>query len=160
MKKSFVLFPLKVLAFLSTLLLASCEKSSKTHKSENTNETALIGTWKLLTGTIIKEKDTTITDYTANQEVIKIINSTHFAFLRHDLKQDSTSIFVSGGGRCGITPHKYIEHLDFCNFREWENNTFEFEYSIQGDTLVTKGIEKVTSLNVNHYNIEKYVRIK
>ena len=158
MKKPFVLSHLTVVIFLTTLLVSSCQKNSKTNNSENS--TALIGTWKLLTGTILKEKDTTVTDYTANQEVIKIINNTHFAFLRHDLKQDSTSIFVSGGGRCEITPHKYIEHLDFCNFREWENNTFEFEYSIKGDTLVTKGIEKVTSLNVNHYNIEKYVRIK
>ena len=158
MKRQFPLFRFIVISFFLTLFLISCQQISKTKQTRS--KTPLMGTWKLLTGTIIKEKDTTITDYTINQEVIKIINDTHFAFLRHDLKQDSTSIFVSGGGKCEITPKKYTEHLDFCNFREWENNTFEFEYSIQRDTLVTKGIEKVTSLNVNHYNIEKYVRIK
>lgn len=119
----------------------------------------LIGTWKLLTGTIIEGNDTTITDYTVNQELIKIINSTHFAFLRHDLGKDSTQVFVAGGGRCKIKGNRYTEHLDFCNYRAWENNTFEFEYRIVGDTLTTTGREKVESLNVDRLNIERYVRI-
>ncbi|SEC21868.1 hypothetical protein SAMN04489761_2405 [Tenacibaculum sp. MAR_2009_124] len=158
MKRTSLLFSFISTVFFLVLFLNSCQRNSKAKHS--TESPAIIGTWKLLTGTIIKEKDTTVTDYTANQEVIKIINNTHFAFLRHDLKQDSTAIFVSGGGRCEITSQRYIEHLDFCNFREWENNKFEFEYRLYGDTLITKGIEKVTSINVNHLNIEKYIRLQ
>ena len=120
----------------------------------------LTGTWRLLTGTIIQGKDTTVTNYTINQELIKIITDTHFAFLRHDLGKDSTTIFVSGGGRCQIDDQHYTEHLDFCNYRAWENNTFEFEYKIIGDTLTTIGTEKVEALGINQLNIEQYLRVK
>jgi hypothetical protein len=80
--------------------------------------------------------------------------------MRHDLGKDSVAVFVSGWGRCKIGDKKYIEYLDFCNYRAWENNIFEFEYNIRGDTLITTGIEKVDDLNVNHINIEKLARIK
>lgn len=147
-----------LILILFFVLISSCQKKV-THKKV-VEPTSIIGTWKLLTGTIIEGKDTTITDYTINQELLKIIISTHFAFFRHDLKKDSIPIFVSGGGRCQIGEKQYTEHLDFCNYREWENNTFEFEYDIVGDTLITMGIEKIESLKVNHLNIEKYVRLK
>ena len=155
-------FPIRVNHIITLLfifiLISSCQQKH-THK-EVIEPVSIIGTWKLLTGTIIEGKDTTITNYTINQEVMKIINSTHFAFLRHDLNKDSIPIFVSGGGRCEIEKKKYTEHLDFCNFREWENNTFDFEFEIIGDTLITKGIERVESLKINRFNIEKYVRLK
>lgn len=150
-------FSMIVITLLTIIFTSSCKEKYK----ENTIATSqLIGTWKLLTGTIIKGQDTTITDYTINQEFIKIINETHFAFLRHDLGEDSIAVFVSGGGSYKIENNKYIEHLDYCNYRPWENNIFEFEYEITGDSLTTTGIEKIESLNVNHLNIEKYVRIK
>jgi hypothetical protein len=79
--------------------------------------------------------------------------------LKHDLGKDSTKAFVSGGGRASIHGNIYTEYLDFCNYREWENNKFEFEFGILNDTLVTKGVEKVEAINVNRLNIEKYVRV-
>lgn len=149
--------------FYSVFVLVVCGTSC-TSKTENPNTEQMplpiMGTWKLLSGTIIKGADTTFTDYTKNQELIKIINKTHFAFLRHDLGQDSIAVFVSGGGRCKIGSTKYTEYLDFCNFREWENNTFDFDYKINGDTLITTGIEKIEELKINQFNIEKFVRIK
>ena len=147
-----------ILLLLTLVLINSCQR--KVTPEKVFEPVSIIGTWKLLTGTIIEGKDTTITNYTINQELIKIINSTHFAFLRHDLKKDSIPVFVSGGGRYKIEGKKYTEYLDFCNFREWENNTFDFDFEVIGDTLVTKGVEKVESLKINRYNIEKYVRLK
>lgn len=146
--------------FITLSMITSCKQSNKTIETKIIEPTSIIGTWKLLTGTIIEGKDTVVTDYTINQELIKIINDTHFAFLRHDLKKDSNSVFVSGGGRCQLDKNKYTEHLDFCNFREWENNTFDLEFEVIGDTLTTRGVEKVESLNINRYNVEKYVRLK
>ena len=123
---------------------------------------SLIGTWELISGMTIEDQDTIIIDYTKGQKMIKIINKTHFAFLRHDLNngKDSSAIFVSGGGTYSLEGNKYIEHLEFCNYREWENNSFELEIRIDGDTLITNGIEKIEELNVNHVNIEKFIRIK
>ena len=91
----------------------------------------------------------------------KIITPTPFAVLRHDLsggKDSMTAVDVAGGGRAAILGNKYTEHLDFFNAREWEGGTFEFDFSIKGDTLTTTGIEKVEALGIEHLNIERYVR--
>lgn len=145
-----------------TIFLCSC--SDKTRDDDAMKQPLpIVGTWKLLTGTTIQGKDTVVTDYTKGQSFIKIINDTHFAFFNHDLnmgKDSSKAIFVSGGGRYTLDGNKYTEHLEYCNYREWENNDFEFTVTITGDTLVIRGIEKVDKLNVNRINIEKYVRLK
>jgi hypothetical protein len=122
----------------------------------------LTGTWKLISATTIQGKDTTVTDYTHGQEMIKIITPTHFSFLRHDLNhgKDSSAVFVAGGGRVLLGEGKYTELLDYCNYREWEGGTFELNYKISNDTLVTTAIEKVEKLGVDQLNIETLVRIK
>ncbi|WP_442267401.1 hypothetical protein ACSIGC_06925 [Tenacibaculum sp. ZS6-P6] len=159
-KKTITLF---FLSLISLCITCCNPKEKSTKESSPANKTASIqGTWKLISGTTIKGKDTIVTDYTKGQEMIKIINKTHFTFLRHDLKKgkDSTAIFVAGGGKYSIKGKKYIENLQYFNIREWEGNTFEFEYTINVDTLVTQGIEKIEELGINYYNIEKYQRIK
>jgi len=146
------------LCFYLLVTLSSCQKNINS-TNDTLKKESIIGTWKLLSGTIIQGKDTTVTDYTINLELIKLINDSHFAFMKHDLGKDSVNVFVSGGGRSEINGTTYNEYLDFCNYREWENNTFNFEFTISNDTLVTRGIEKIESLNINQLNIEKYVRL-
>lgn len=121
----------------------------------------LVGTWKLLTGTTIEQGDTTITDYTQNRSFIKVINDTHFAFLQHDLKkgQDSTAVFVAGGGRYNLADKSYTERLEYCTARNWEGTDFNFTVEIRNDTLIQSGVEKVETAGVNRMNIEKYVRV-
>jgi len=120
------------------------------------------GTWQLLRGTLIEKGDTIVTDYTKDVSFIKIINDTHFAFLQHDLKkgQDSTAVYVSGGGRYSLNDSLYTEHLEYCSARNWEGNDFKFTISIRGDTLIQTGVEKVENAGVNRVNIEKYIRLK
>ena len=57
------------------------------------------GTWKLYSGTTITKGDTVVTDYTKGQQMIKIINKTHFAFMRHDLTngKEANPVFEAGG---------------------------------------------------------------
>src|ERR1700754_2290008 len=78
------------------------------------------GTWELLSETKIEKTDTTFTPAAKNQRMIKIINKTHFAFLRHDLSpvKDSKSIFVAGGGEYNLIGNIYKEHLEFFNLKE------------------------------------------
>lgn len=149
------------LTIIGIVVLHSCTPGVKNKEVKN-DVPAVAGTWKLISGTTIEGQDTVFTDYTKDQEMIKIINDSHFAFLRHDLNQgkDSSAVFVSGGGTYTLEGNKYTEHLEYCSYREWENHSFELEYQIKGDTLVTKGIEKVEALHVDHINIEKYVRQK
>ncbi len=121
----------------------------------------MVGTWKLLTGTLIEKNDTTVTDYTHHTSFIKIINSDHFAFLQHDLtKGKDSATFSAGGGSYTLKDSSYTEHLEYCNAREWEGNDFPFTITIVGDTLVQRGIEKVESAGVDRLNIERYVRLK
>ncbi|UTA67724.1 hypothetical protein [Emticicia sp. 21SJ11W-3] len=133
-------------------------------KQTDTNEApAIVGTWKLLSGTLVDKGDTTVTDYTQGVSFIKIINDTHFAFIQHDLKggkDSTTAVFTAGGGTYTLKENTYTENLEYCNARKWEGHHFSFTIEIKNDTLVQKGIEKVESANIERLNIEKYVRMK
>lgn len=139
-----------------TMLVFSCD----TVKQETV--APLEGSWQLVSGTLIEKGDTSVTDYTKDQNMIKVINKTHFAFLNHDVNQgkDTTAMFVAGGGLYDLKGDDYTEHLAYCSQREWEGNTFHFKVEISNDTLIQSGIEKIEGIGVDRINIEKYVRIK
>jgi Lipocalin-like domain len=136
-----------------------CKKNSEISSE---NKSTIEGTWQLLTGTLIEKGDTTVTEYTKKTSFIKIINSTHFAFLSHDLAKgkDSSATYSSGGGKYEIKGNKYTEHLEYCTAREWEGNNFDFEVTIKNDTLVQQGVEIIEKEGINRMNIERYVRVK
>ena len=146
---------------LVSCLLWSCD-SPKNTAQQKQDPSALEGTWQLMSGTIIEKGDTTVTDYTGNQSMIKIINATHFAFLNHDLKKgkDSTAAFSAGGGVYTLDGNQYTEYLEYCSAREWEGNTFQFTVTVEGDTLTQRGIEKIENLGVERMNIERYKRMR
>ncbi|MDW3191738.1 MAG: hypothetical protein R8G66_05215 [Cytophagales bacterium] len=141
--------------------MIGCIKDPKKLEVSEKGQHLIVGTWKLISGTIIQDGDTTVTNYTTDQEMIKIINATHFAFLRHDLNapEDTSKLFVAGGGTYTLEGNVYTEHLEYFTLREWEGNHFELTFTIDGDTLITRGVEEVADLNVKYYNIEKYYRL-
>ena len=151
----------KLSATVLTILtcLISCNDKSQ-GDSEKSAAAPIQGTWKLLTGTLIEKGDTTITDYTKDKSFIKIINDSHFAFLQHDLRKDSAAGFSAGGGRYSLNGNSYTEHLEYCNAREWENHDFTFTVTINGDTLIQSGIEKIENEGINRIDTEKYIRVK
>lgn len=148
-------------SLLIATTLLSCEASSEKDESK-LSPTPIVGTWKLLTGTLIENGDTVVTDYTKKVSFIKIINDTHFAFTQHDLTKgkDSGAVFSSGAGSYSLKDSLYTEHLEYCSAREWEGNDFTFTVNINNDTLTQSGVEKIESAGVNRLNIEKYVRVK
>ena len=143
-----------------TLLLSSC--SGKIDAEIKRDVLPIIGTWKLYSATLIEKGDTTVTDYSKGRSFIKIINNSHFAFIQHDVKQgkDSTASFSSGAGTYELKDKTYTEHLEYCSDRQWEENKFQFTITINNDTLIQQGIEKIDRIGVNRINIEKYIRIK
>jgi len=145
-------------SLLCSVLFIACSMEVK-HDSPSF---PLQGTWRLLTGTLIEKNDTVVTDYTKNTSFIKIINDSHFAFFQHDLNKgkDSSHVFSAGAGKYSLKDSTYIEHLEYCSAREWENNDFTFTVEIHNDTLTQRGVEKVDSLGINRLNVEKYVRLK
>lgn len=145
-----------------TIAAISCNTDAPI-ESAKASSLNISGTWKLLSGTLIEKGDTTVTDYTKNKSFIKIINDTHFAFFMHDLnkgKDSATAAYSSGGGSYLLKDSTYTEHLEYCTAREWESNDFTFTVSINNDTLIQKGIEKIESEGINRMNIEKYIRLK
>ena len=146
---------------LTASLLTACG-GPETAKGPEKAPNELEGTWKLLSGTLIEKGDTTVTDYTQKVSFIKVINGSHFAFLQHDLNKgkDSTASFSAGGGAYILKDSAYTEKLEYCTARDWEGNEFHFTISIQNDTLVQRGVEKVEAAGVERLNIEKYVRVK
>lgn len=148
---------------LIAVIIVSCQTQTENANPavEEKPVSALVGTWQLLTGTIIKNADTTVTDYTKGKKFLKIITDTHFSFVGHDTnggKDSTNALFSAGSGTYTLADSTYTEHLEFCNAREWENHDFTFNVTIKNDTLVQQGIEKVG--DINQYNIEKYVRVK
>lgn len=150
---------MKIIYFILIVFVVACNTKPL---ENNTTQIPLEGTWKLLSGTLIEKGDTVVTDYTKSVSFIKIINKTHFSFLKHDLNKgkDSTAAFDAGGGTYILVDSTYTENLDFCNARDWEGNAFKFTVSIHNDTLIQKGIEKIEKSGIDRLNIEKYLRVK
>lgn len=152
----------KTIGFISLLaILAACNPTPQPNSLKK-SAIPITGTWKLLTGTLIEKGVTTVTDYTKGQEFLKIINDSHFAFIMHDLNKgkDTTAVFSSGAGTYSLTDSAYTERLQFCSDRQWEGNEFHFVVTINNDTLIQRGVEKIEKLGVDRINIEKYVRVK
>ncbi len=141
-------------------LIFSCNEAANTDTSASAAP-KLQGSWKLISGTLIENGDTMVTDYTRDRSFIKIINDTHFAFLHHDLKQgkDSGAVFSAGGGTYKLNDSSYTEQLEYCSDRNWEGHDFPFTVSIINDTLIQSGIEKIERAGINRLNIEKYTRV-
>jgi hypothetical protein len=152
---------LRIICALLVSITWSCDSQQKATPPKE-EASSLEGTWKLISGTIIEKGDTTVTNYSGDQSMIKVINATHFAFLNHDLKKgkDSTAVFSAGGGVYTLDGDQYTEYLEYCTAREWEGNTFQFTVKVQDDTLTQSGTEKIENLGVERLNIEKYSRLK
>lgn len=149
-----------IAAVLVSVTVFSCaDKPSSSAQPAN----PITGTWKLFSGTTIEKNDSTVTDYTKGQEMIKIITDSHFAFFRHDLdkgKDTAKAIYSSGAGRYTLAGDQYTEQLDYCDAREWEGHVFPFTISVKGDTLIQQGVEKLENLGIDRLIIEKYIRVK
>jgi hypothetical protein len=142
--------------------LFSCKLKSNQEPPLSPQALPIVGTWKLVTGTLVQGKDTTVTKYDSGISFIKIINPTHFSFLQHSLaaSKDSTKQFTAGGGTYMLKGDQYTEHLEYCIDRQWEGHDFTFTIHLAGDTLVQEGREKIEGTTIDRFNTERYVRMK
>src|SRR5688572_16350252 len=65
-------------AIVLAVLFCACNNINNQNSSSK-NSPSIEGTWQLISGTIVENGDTTVTDYTNKQSMIKIINATHFS---------------------------------------------------------------------------------
>lgn len=150
------------LSIASILLWASACSYSTNNVTENKTQNPILGTWQFLSAQTIVGEDTSYKDYTQGMKGIKMLNEDHFAFFSHDLNkgQDSTAAYGSGSGPYTYEDGHYTEYLEFCSARQWEDNTFEFELTVTGDTLIQEGRERIEDLGVDRIIRETYVRLK
>jgi hypothetical protein len=122
----------------------------------------LNGTWALVSHTAITNGVKVVTDYTRGQQMIKIINDSHFAYLEHNLntKKDSSNNFDAGGGSYTLKGDQYTEHTDFNADKNREARSFNFTVRIYNDTLIQTGTEKVGNERISRTIIEKYIKVK
>jgi hypothetical protein len=150
---------LKLLGATLLLGLAGCYEN-KNKNAVQLTEMSVVGTWELISAKIIKKGDTIITFPVKDQKMIKILSTESFAFFKHDINKGTgdTAVFESGAGTYTLKGEDYAEHLEFCNYRGWENHDFKFKLRLKGDTLIQSGIEKVDSLKIDHEIVETYVK--
>ena len=152
----------KFLLAVGTLALVSCKSTN--NPELQTVADPIIGTWQLISNKIITKGDTVIAFPVKGKDdvMIKMYNQTHFSFFRHDKKQGkgAEAVYDTGAGTYELKGTDYAEHLQYCNYREWENHHFSFKLTIQNDTLIQSGIEKIDSLKIDREIIETYVRVK
>src|SRR5215831_17546518 len=137
----------KFFPLISCVLLLSCQHDSKapsqqdsTARTQQASKAPIEGSWRLVSASSITKGVSTETDYTGNTRMIKMLNGTHFAFIKHDinLPKDSANHFDAGGGSYTLNGDQYTEHLDFYKDRNWEGQTFHFTVSFHGDTLIQR----------------------
>lgn len=150
--------PAALVALSVIVFLMACNAPAEKKEAAN----PIIGTWRLVSGATITKGQTQANSYPKDQQMIKIINDTHFAFLNHTMNtaKDSSNKFDAGGGAYTLKGDQYIEHLDYYKDKAWEGKPFNFTVTFSGDTLVQKGVEKVEGTNIDRVIIEKYLREK
>ena len=144
--------------FYTLALLTICAACGE--KNNDTTSPSIVGTWALSSSKVITKNDTLVTFPVKNQEMIKMFTASHFTFMKHDINQGKgdTAVFDAGGGTYTLKGEEYSEHLQYCNYRDWENRDFHFKLRLKGDTLIQTGIEKIDSLGIDQEILEVYVR--
>ena len=152
--------PLALLSLSVAVFAMACNAPG--NKEEKAAANPIIGTWRLVSGATIASGKTEQNSYPKDQQMIKIINETHFAFLNHivNTPKDSSNKFDAGGGAYTLKGDQYTEHLDYYKDKAWEGKPFNFTITFSGDTLIQKGVEKVEGTNIDRTIIEKYLRVK
>jgi len=143
-----------------TLMAVMAACGDKKTITDEPAASSITGNWELLSSKVIAKGDTLVTYPVNGQEMIKMFAGNHFSFLKHDTRQGKgdTAVFDAGAGTYELKGEDYTEHLQYCNYRDWENRDFHFKLVNKGDTLIQTGIEKIDSLDINQEILEIYIR--
>src|SRR3982751_1930814 len=99
--------PTALVALSVIVFLMACNAPAEKKEAAN----PIIGTWRLVSGATITKGQTQANSYPKDQQMIKIINDTHFAFLNHIMNtaKDSSNKFDAGGGAYTLRGDQYTE---------------------------------------------------
>ena len=100
----------------------------------------LIGTWQLVSGQYLDEKQQWVDYKSLDLASIKIISDSHFSFTTIKNVQGSKQFWAAGTGTYQLTDKYYIETPELNSFGV-VGTAFKFEYTIKQDKLFTKRLE-------------------
>ena len=100
----------------------------------------LIGTWQLVSGQYLDEKQQWVDYRSLDLASIKIISDSHFSFTTIKNVQGSKQFWAAGTGTYQLTDKYYIETPELNSFGV-VGTAFKFEYTIKQDKLFTKRLE-------------------
>jgi len=117
---------------------------------------AIEGTWKMIYAET-KQGDSIQLKSLSNTDFIKVINSSHFAFINQDYEHVEN--FYSGGGTYTFQENQYVETLSYTSVELMRNHEFPFTVRISGDTLIQTGIEDIKAAGIKREITEKYIKV-
>lgn len=138
------------------LLLTACNKDKPMPVKIQETRQPIEGSWKMIYADIRENDSVQIKDL-SNTDFVKMINSSHFAFVNQ--VRDTSAGFFAGAGTYTYENGKYVESLDFIDAMSYRGHTFEFEVQFSGDTLIQMGREHIEEAGIDRYITEKYIRI-
>ncbi len=133
---------------IALITCVSCQNKS--------SKNAIEGTWKLIYAET-KQGDSIQLKSFSNTDFIKIINSSHFAFINQDY--ETVENFYSGGGTYTYQENQYVETLSYTSVELMRNHEFPFTVRISGDTLIQTGIEDIKAAGIKREITEKYIKV-
>jgi hypothetical protein len=146
------------IVLLIALLITSCnERKQNLTKSEPIIANKIMGTWKLVYGSVKENDSLTIKDI-SKSDFVKIINESHFAYFNQAYNEPRN--FYGAGGTYTLKNNTYTEKLTYTAWDDYRDRNFPFTVKISKDSLIQFGIEEIKEKNIKRYVIEKYIRIK
>ena len=112
----------------------------KSHESL-IGQNPLVGSWQLVSGEYLNDKNQWIDYQDLNLTAIKVISKTHFSFTTMKLESGTQTFWAAGTGKYQITKQHYIEFPTLNSFNVKQGESFKFSYQIIGDEWHTKRYE-------------------
>ncbi|WP_228768473.1 hypothetical protein [Shewanella sp. TC10] len=101
----------------------------------------LIGSWELISGEYLNDKNQWVDYQGLNLEAIKVISNKHFSFTTIKNNSKVKEFWAAGTGRYQLTEQHYIEFPTLNSFNVKEGESFKFSYQILGNEWHTKRYE-------------------
>ncbi|UJF23235.1 hypothetical protein [Shewanella sp. OMA3-2] len=105
------------------------------------NTHTLVGTWELISGQYLDDKQQWIDYKSLHLTSLKIISKSHFSFTTMKSVQGTKQFWAAGTGTYQLTDKFYIEKPALNSFGVAEDESFKFEYQLKQNQLHTKRIE-------------------
>lgn len=142
MEKMRMLLRLRVLLMFILLNLTTHAVAAKDKTDPIPFNNPLIGSWALLSGEYLNNKNQWVNYQDLQLDAIKVISEKYFSFTTMKQESAGKSFWAAGTGKYQITNEHYIEFPSLNSFNVKEGESFKFSYQIVGNEWHTQRYEQ------------------